>query len=145
LKNLAIIVAIVGIGAVGITPLRAQQESSAMQSVTFGVSRSPKLIMNSLAPSNNSSSPARIAKTTTLQNRLASIAEKITVSKKALKSSILANTSAVSSSLVATQPNHSDDQLIPADRTAQVDLRTYLQSHERVHLGESLVVVTITE
>jgi len=126
--------------------LAAQQTSSAVQVVTFGVARSPQMLVNRIASIQNATTIASALISETFQPRLSRIPVKITFSSKTSdkskaiegqsRDSEKAVSSASSSSVTRTSRNH---------ESIQKDLQTFMLENESVPFGNTLLALTITE
>lgn len=139
MKNLVLIVSVSLLMLLGGSKLFAQRSNSAVQTVTFGVSRSPLASINSAALVRTNISSNSVSVPTTLRDQFATLPLKITFSNGS--ANYTESTSLISSeALIAGSLSPVASKAIP-----QVDLRHFFQSADSSPLITSTLVVTITE
>lgn len=124
--------------------LRAQQSSSAVQTVTFGVSRTSQMVVQSFASLPNEGSFTQVSDAKTFQRKLAIIPAKITFSSEtpggpSAGRSTLSRQALSQTNLLAARSDAANSGKV------QQDLRTFLQQNGTLRRGVAPLVLTITD
>ena len=138
--------AIIGLVVILGSSLSAQQSGSALQVVTFGVVRTPQMLINSVAAISSSGPELQSSNSKAFQHQLSVVPEKITFSassptaratygRQAFETDGFTN----GSSLLFEQWSRWNGPQI------QKDLRSFLLENKFSHLAQGPLVLTITD
>ena len=145
MKRIWVISFVVVLTIVMSSNLAAQQTSSALQVVTFGVSRTSHMVAGSLNSATLSKAASLPSESWTLAQTLATIPAKITVSSK-IKPSAVSSPASLSTEKSASATDLTSESAKPENyEGVDTDLRTYLQGEATSLINTSSLVLTITD
>jgi hypothetical protein len=140
------IAAVVVLSVVINSNLFAQQTSSAVQIVTFGVSRTSQMLAHGFPALASTGTVFPISESKSVQQKLSSIPAKITFSSKVSGVSGSSQNQPSTSESSVSGAKLSSATLTPWNNASvQTDLRTFLTENESAPLGNSSLLLTITE